>query len=59
MRQACCVCVWGGGGGGGEHIRSNTIMGLDIDEDVVNAICLAETVLYCVCVGGGGGQKGG
>ena len=35
-------------------------MGLDIDEDVVDAICLAETVLYCVRGGGGGGgQKGG
>ena len=58
MDETGLLCVCGGGGGGGEHIRSNTIMGLDIDEDVVNAICLAETVLYCVC-GGGGGQKGG
>ena len=55
MRQVCCV-----GGGRGEHIRSNTIMGLDIDEDVVVAICLAETVLYCVRRGGeGGGDRRG
>ena len=45
------MCVWGGG----EHIRSDTIMGLDIDEDVVDAICLAETVLYCVR---GGDRRG-
>ena len=49
------MCVWGGG----EHIRSDTIMGLDIDEDVVDAICLAETVLYCVRGGGGGGGTEG